>query len=84
MQKHAAVAATDHPAADGAPLVFHMTLTPELVNAIIARARRERARVAYRLLCALALGLVHPFRLAFASLRRQAHAHPRLAQSKAA
>ena len=79
MQKHAAVAATDNPAADGAPPVFHMTLTPELVNAIIARAHRERARVAYRLLCAL--GLVHPFRLAFASLRRQAHAQPRLAQS---
>ena len=79
MQSHAANAAYKRPAADGDRPVFRMTLTPELVNAIIARAHRERARVACRLI--RSLGLVHPFRLAFASLRRLAHAHPRLAQS---
>ena len=79
MQNHAAVAATDKRVADGDRPVFQMTLTPELVNAIIARAHRERARVVYRLISAL--GLVHPFRLALASLRRPAHAQPRLAQS---
>lgn len=63
--------------------VFRMSFTPERINAIVARAHRDRAQVAYHMVCASGRALVHPFRRLSASLQGQGQAHtqPKLARS---